>query len=104
MLAELGWNNLADRRRELRLALLYKITNDLVAVPSSSIGLTKPYSKTRANHKFKYQTLCANTNELIYSFVHCTIPEWNVLPAHIGEADSVTSLKVMLTKLAVPSD
>ena len=54
-----------------------KVTNDLVAVPASSIGLTKPYSKTRANHKFKYQTLRANTNELKYSFVHRTIPEWN---------------------------
>ena len=104
MLAELGWKNLADRRRELRLALLYKVTNDLVAVPASSIGLTKPYTKTRANHKFKYRTLRANTNELKFSFVHRTIPEWNVLPAHIAEADSVTSFKARLAKPAVPSD
>ena len=48
MLSELGWNNLADRQRELCLALLYKVTNDLVAVPASSIGLTKPYSKNQS--------------------------------------------------------
>ena len=41
---------------------------------------------------------------LITDIVHRTIPEWNVLPAHIAEADSVTSFKARLAKPAVPSD
>ena len=32
MLQELGWESLADRSRQLRLVLLYKIINHLVAV------------------------------------------------------------------------
>ena len=105
MLADLGWKNLADRRRDLRLALLYKITNNLVAVPASSIDINKPYStRTRAKHKHKYQTLRANTNELKHSFVHRTIPEWNILPAYVAEADSVSSFKARLAKPAGPSD
>ena len=103
-LEELGWKNLTDWRWDLHIALLYTITNDLVAVPNSSIGLIKPYSRTRAKHNFKYQTPRINTNELKYSFVHCTIPEWNVLLAHTAKADMVTSFKARLAKPAVPCD
>ena len=32
MLKELGWQDLAERRKEARLALFYKIVNGLVAI------------------------------------------------------------------------
>ena len=98
MLDELGWKNLADRRRELRLALLYKVTHGLVAVPADSLNLTPPTRLTRSNHKHKYQTICTNTNEYKNSLIPRTIPEWNSLPASIAEAETIVSFKAQLAK------
>ena len=98
MIQELGWKNLADRRRELRLALLYKVTHKLVAVPAESLNLTHPTRQTRSNHKYKYQTIRTNTNEFKNSFIPRTIPEWNSLPAPTAEAESVASFKAQLAK------
>ena len=36
MASKLGWKPLADRRREHRLSLLYKIINGLVAIPANT--------------------------------------------------------------------
>ena len=99
MLDSLGWKNLADRRRELRLALLYKITHEKVAISADSIGLSRPNSSTRARHKYKYTVQRANTRELNNFFVHRTVSDWNTLPAAIAETDSVDSFKRKLAQL-----
>ena len=39
MLHDLGWWDLSDRRRDLRLALLYKVVTGHVAVGPDQIGL-----------------------------------------------------------------
>ena len=39
MLHDLGWCDLKDRRRDLRLALLYKIVTGHVAINRDQIGL-----------------------------------------------------------------
>ena len=44
MLHDLGWKDLKDRRRDLRLVLLYKITHRHVAVPAETLKLRKPTS------------------------------------------------------------
>ena len=36
MVSQLGWKPLAERRREHRLSLLYKIINGLVAIPADT--------------------------------------------------------------------
>ena len=96
MLAELGWKNLADRRRDLRLALLYKIVHGHVAVPTDSLNLTLKDTRTRANHPFAYRHPRATTNELKNFFTSRTIPDWNLLPASTVEAPSVESFKTQL--------
>ena len=98
MLHDLGWKDLKDRRRDLRLALLYKTTYGHVAVPAET-KLRKPTRQLRANHKHKYQTLPAETTELKSFIVHQTIPEWNTLSACIAEAESVASFKSQLAQL-----
>ena len=50
MLHDLGWRDLSDRRRDLRLALLYKIVTGHVAVGPDQIGLVAADNRTRANH------------------------------------------------------
>ena len=99
MLQELGLNSLADRRRDLRLALLYKVAHCKVKVPADTLGLIKPTRPNRKNHKFKYRTLFATTNELKFSAINRTIPDWNDLPASVAEAPSVDSFKTQLSKL-----
>ena len=57
MLAELGWKRLEDRRKDLRLALLYKIVHGHVAVPVNALNLEPPDSRTRKKHKYTYKHL-----------------------------------------------
>ena len=52
ILNDLGWQQLEDCRRDLRLALMYKVVHGLVAVPVDSLNL-KPKDKiTCANHRY----------------------------------------------------
>ena len=56
MLSDLGWQQLKDRRKHIRLALFYKIVHHLIAVPHEDI-LRKADSRTRSSHNYKYRTL-----------------------------------------------
>ena len=49
MLHDLGWRDLKDRRRDLRLALLYMIVTGHVAINLDQIGLVAADNRTRAN-------------------------------------------------------
>ena len=98
MLQDLGWTSLQDRRRNLRLALFYKVAHELIAVPAAELDLEKPVRDTRSNHIYKYRELSANTSELKNSTVHRTIPQWNKLPARAAEAESLASFKAQLTR------
>ena len=60
MLKDLGWESLADRRRDLRLVLLYKIVNHFDMVTTDDI-LIPADLRTRANHPYKFRTITANT-------------------------------------------
>ena len=51
MLKELGWPDLADRRRDQRLTLLYKVINGYAEVPTEDI-LSVTDNRTRSKHKF----------------------------------------------------
>ena len=55
MLHDLGWRDLKDRRRDLRLALLYKIITGHVAINPDQIGLVAADNRTRANHRYKFK-------------------------------------------------
>ena len=46
MLHDLGWRDLSDRRRDLRLALLYKVVTGHVAVGPDQIGLVAAENRT----------------------------------------------------------
>ena len=51
MLDDLGWCGLKDRRRDLTLALLYKIVTEHVAINPDQIDLVAADNRTRANHR-----------------------------------------------------
>ena len=98
-ISTLGWTDLASRRKDLRLALFYKIVFGLLAVPTEDI-LLRADSRTRASHSYKYSTIRANTEPYRQSFFPRTIPEWNILPPSIAEAPSIDILRHALTPLA----
>ena len=78
MLNDLGWDNLADRRRESRLCFLHKIVYGTVAVPADEY-LTSGVTRTRSNTK-KFKHIYARTNIFKNSFFPRTVPDWNKLP------------------------
>ena len=53
MLRCLGWSDLKDRRRDTRLALLFKIVNGDVAVSADDLQLEPADRRTRSNHHHK---------------------------------------------------
>lgn len=59
MLYSLGWKTLEERRKHLRLALMYKITNHLVAVPPTHLILAD--HRTRSNHPLPIKVLYYKT-------------------------------------------
>ena len=93
---ELKWKTLEDRRKDLRLILMYKIVNGLVAVPATP--LEPACDRTRANHQYKYRTIRTTCDIAKYSYFPRTIPEWNVLRADIVDSPSVDAFKARLAK------
>ena len=53
MMNELGWKLLNERRKEQRLVLLFKIVNDLVAIPADNIEYNQRPSRTSNSKQIK---------------------------------------------------
>ena len=92
MMNELGWKPLAQRRREQRLTLLFKIINGLVAIPATDhIAFNTRPSRSRQSTQIKVTA----TNSEVYrnSFFPRTIKGWNSLSESAVNSDSVNSFK-----------
>ena len=93
---DLKWDDLADRRKNSRLTLLYKICNQNVDIEFSEIGLI-PSTRPSRRHQEQFFRPRVNTDVLKNSFVFRTIIEWNTLPASVIQAVSVNVFKSRLT-------
>ena len=82
MLKDLNWRTLEQRRIDSRLILMYKITNDLVAIPAADylIPNTRP---SKFNHPLAYRQIPALHDYYKYTFFPRTIVHWNALEHHI---------------------
>ena len=87
MLKELGWESLADRRRQLRLVPLYKIINHLAAVSVDSILIP-------ADSRHVQIIIQVNTTMFRNSFFVATIPSWNSLQAETVKSATVKNLQI----------
>ncbi len=97
MLKELGWQDLQSRRKELRLALFFKIVHGLVAVPVDDPNILQVAdSRTRAQHQFKYKNIRANTNAFKFSFFVRTTPDWNNIPFNLSDCKTAETFKSRL--------
>ena len=95
LLKDLQWPELAERRREARLALMYKIIHGKVAIPVDDI-LKQPDKRTRKKHQFTYRHLDPNIEHFRNSFFTRTIPEWNNLSESAVCADSTDAFLTQL--------
>jgi len=78
MLQDLQWQPLKERRREIRLTLLFRIVQGKIAIPVEDI-LTRADARTRSQHDYKFRHISANTQQYKNFFVP-TVPQWNTLP------------------------
>ena len=88
ILHDLGWLDLKDRRRVLRLALLYKIVTGHVTINPDQICLVAAEHRTRANHRYKFRAIRASSTGLHYSFAVRTVSDWNQLPAIVVKQET----------------
>ena len=96
MLKELGWSNLEDRRRDLRLALLYKICTGHVGISPEDIGLEPGDGRTRANHHHKLRATGGRNSNYVNSFAVRTVTAWNKLPKEAVEQTTPEAFKASL--------
>ena len=95
MTCSLGWGSLEKRRNVDAVTTMYKVVNNLVHIPlPNSVQLS--YSRTRANHPYKFMHIFANSNAHKHSFFRRVIPLWNSLPSDAICAESVRSFQAKL--------
>ena len=89
---DLGWKSLQERRKNNRLIMLYRISNNLVDVPASYHPVLRQ-PQPRRGHQHQFQRLTAEVNAFQHSFLPQTIVDWNSLSTSVVAADSLESFK-----------
>ena len=99
MLQDLIWRSLDQRRIDSRLALLYKVTYDLVAISDSEylIRNTRPSSR---NHLMVYPQIITLKDFYKYTFFSRTIIYWNTQPHHIPTLPTLAQLSTDVCQVA----
>ena len=100
LLRDLGWLSLADRRRNQRLCIFYKILHGDLDIPPDSIDITRHTGRTtRGSHQWKLNRISAGDRHspLWKATVIRTIPEWNSLSSGTVAADSLVTFKSRLS-------
>ena len=98
LLQQLQLEPLEERRRVNRIAFLYKILNEQVAVPPVKLDIIMNNRPVRGSvTQQRLHIPRCRTTEFQKSFTPRTIPEWNSLPNAITSAASVSSFRSQLT-------
>ena len=94
---ELGWKPLNERRKEQRLVLLFKIVNDLVAIPAdNNIEYNQRPSRTSNSKQIKVPS--ATTEIYKHSFVPITVKDWNTLTESAVSRKTVEGFKAVISR------
>ena len=98
MTHSLGWDSLEKRRYIDSVTLMYKVVHNLVLIPLPN-SVQSSYSRTRANHPYKFMHIFANSNAYKYSFFPRVIPLWNSLPRDAVCAESIRCFRAKLNPM-----
>ena len=97
MMNDLNWRHLQLRRRDSRLVLLYKIINNLVAIPTDNhLSYKSQNYNLRTSNKKQIHTKSTNVDNFKYSFFPRTIKEWNNLSVNVVSCQSVITFRAAL--------
>ena len=100
LMSELNWAPLADRRRNQRLSIFYKVLNGNWDIHPATLDLKlePPVSRRIYSHKDNVKRFSGRDRHspIWQGTILRTIPEWNSLPAEIVSADSVLKFKSQL--------
>ena len=80
----LKWRPLADRRKDARLVMLYKIDRELIVINKEN-RLIPPGRKTRQAHNRSFQIPSSRIDTKKMSFFPRTVRDWNLLAPDIVE-------------------
>ena len=99
MIKTLGWESLEDKRKKLRVQMLYKITNNLVILSSTPLSRMESscYDLRDFNNQ-RINPLFCRTDIYKYSFYPQAIKLWNNLPLQIVDSPSFISFQNLLHK------
>ena len=104
LLQQLQLESLEERRKIQRLAFMYKILNDQVAVPATSVDLTLSSRPSRGVDANQQKLVTVRCHTEIYRQSYCirTVKDWNTLPQSIVSAGSLALFKSRLASHAAP--
>jgi len=94
MLQSLGWEILQERRRQVKVVMMYKIIKNLVAIDSSPF-LHLQNTSTRGHSMRDIQPYC-RTQTLRESFFPTAIYIWNNLPVTLVVTPTPKAFKTSL--------
>ncbi|XP_066275334.1 uncharacterized protein [Branchiostoma lanceolatum] len=92
MLDQLQWVPLQDRRRSIRLTMLYKIKHGLACVRCDALKpLTDSNRRRRRVHSQQFRHFNCRTDYRLYSFFPRTVRDWNTLPEATVQSSSLAT-------------
>ena len=97
MASQLSWKPLAERRREHRLSVHYKIINGLVTKPADTHLHFNTRNTRISNSKSPKLPICT-TDILKHTFFPATIRDWNLLPDDIVNCKNLSSFKETISR------
>ena len=80
MIEQLKWGTLQQRRNTSDVILMYKIVNNLIAIPQLYHPTPAIVQSTRNSHQLKFQTIRGNITAYQRLFFPRCIILWNQLP------------------------
>ena len=97
ILQDLQWPSLEQRRKNNRLAILYKIQNEQIAIPIPHY-LCRQTVQTRQFHPQRFSIVPTRTDSYKFSFYPRTIKDWNSLTPSMYNAKSLEIVKHCIQK------
>ncbi len=92
MLDKLGWTDLAQCCREIKLTFLFNIVQGTVAVPADNY-ITPNSTRSKKANSLKFSTIRCDTELYRNSFFPRAIIDWNALPEDIVTSFTTTAFK-----------
>jgi hypothetical protein len=96
MIEDLNWKSLEDRRKMVKLTMMYKLVNGLVLV---NTGDRQTDRISRNNNTKAYQISSCRTEIRKESYFPRTIRDWNALPDNCVTIGSLETFKAHLQDL-----